>query len=346
MTFARNRSIPVIPATNRRGLIAALALGVVGGLALAPPFAHAQGKYPERAVRLVIPFAPGGNTDIMGRRFGARITPLLGQQVVVENKAGAGGNIGAAEVARAKPDGYTLLVGTSSTHALNPLTMEKMPYDPIRDFSPVAVLGISHMVIAVHPTVATSLQDLIRRIKTNPGKYSYGSSGLRTNVHLTGELFIRQTGNISLVHVPYKGGGAAVQDTIAGQIPIVITAISSATPHHHSNKLRVLAVFSDKRSAALPDVPTAIEAGVPGMLSSSLNVLFAPAGTPRPIVDQLHQAAMKVVRDPAFQKDLDSLGMDPVPDGTPEKAAQLIRDELAKWSPIVKASGMGPESAK
>ena len=308
---------------------------------LAPALVWAQGKFPERPVRIVIPFAPGGNTDIMGRRFAAKLAPAIGQNAVVENKAGAGGNIGAAEVARAKPDGYTLLIGTSSTHALNPLTMENVPYDPIRDFSPVAVLGVSHMVIAVHPSVAKTLPELIKRIKAAPGKYAYGSSGMRTNIHLTGELFIRQAGGIDLVHVPYKGGGLAVQETVAGQVPVVMTAISSAAPYHQSGRLRVLAVFAQTRSKVLPDVPTAVELGMPGMLSSSLNVLFGPGATPRAIVDYLYHAAISVVRDPSFQKDLDNLGMDAVPDGTPEKATQMIRDEIAKWSPIVKATGMG-----
>ncbi len=310
--------------------------------AMLPPGAGAQGKYPERAVRVVIPFVPGGNTDLLGRRFAAKLTPLIGQNVIIDNKGGAGGNIGAAEVARAKPDGYTLLIGTSSTHALNPLTMENMPYDPIKDFSPLAVLGVSHMVIAVHPTVARTLPELVKRIKAAPGKYSYGSAGMRTNIHLTGELFIKQTGGIDLVHVPYKGGGQAALETIAGQVPIVMTAISSATPYHQSGKLRVLAVFADKRSKLLPEVPTAIEQGVPGMLSSSLNVLFGPANLPRTVVDPLQQVLMIVIRDAAFHKDLDGFGMDAVPDGTPEKAAQLIKEEIAKWAPIVKATGMGP----
>jgi tripartite-type tricarboxylate transporter receptor subunit TctC len=314
----------------------AVALG-----SLAAPL-HAQPRYPERPVRVVIPFAPGGNTDLMGRRFGARLTPLLGQTIVIDNRAGAGGNIGAAEVARARPDGYTLLIGTSSTHALNPLTFEDMPYDPVKDFAPVAVLGISHMVIAVHPTIAGSLRDLVAKVKAQPGRYSYGSSGLRTNVHLTGEMFIRQAGGLDLLHVPYKGGGQAVQETIAGQIPVVITAISSATPYHRAGRLRILAVFSEARSKALPEVPTAIESGVPGMLSSSLNVLFGPAGTPRAIVDVLHQATVKIVADAAFQADLDTLGMDPVTDATPERTAQLIKDEIARWTPVVQAAGMAP----
>jgi tripartite-type tricarboxylate transporter receptor subunit TctC len=321
------------------------ALLVLGAMTGTVP-AQAQTKYPERTVRVVIPFAPGGNTDIMGRRFAARLTPIVGQQIIVDNKAGAGGNIGAAEIARAKPDGYNLLIGTSSTHALNPLMMESIPYDPVKDFAPIAVLGISHMVIAVHPSVAPTLPELVKRIKASPGKYSYGSSGVGTNIHLTGELFIQQTGKINLVHVPYKGGGQAVQDTIAGQIPIVITAISSVTPYHRAGKLRTLAVFSEKRSAALPEVPTGIESGIPGMLSSSLNVLYAPAGTPRTIVDTLHQSTLKVVGDPVFQKDLDSLGMDPVLDASPDRVAQLIKDELAKWGPIVKATGLAGGAAQ
>jgi len=322
-------------------IIAILAHLCVVPCAALPATAHAQGKYPERAIRVVIPFAPGGNTDLLGRRFAAKLTPLLGQSVIIDNKGGAGGNIGAAEVARAKPDGYTLLIGTSSTHALNPLTMENMPYDPIKDFSPVAVLGVSHMVIAVHPTVAKTLPELIKRIKAAPGKYAYGSSGMRTNIHLTGELFIKQVGGIDIVHVPYKGGGQAVLEAIAGQVPIVMTAISSATPYHQSGKLRVLAVFADKRSKLLPDVPTAIAQGVPGMLSSSLNVLYGPANLPRVIVDPLQQSSMTVIRDASFQKDLDSFGMDAIADGTAEKAAQLIKEEIAKWAPIVKATGMG-----
>ena len=322
-------------------IIAILAHLCVVPCAALPATAHAQGKYPERAIRVVIPFAPGGNTDLLGRRFAAKLTPLLGQSVIIDNKGGAGGNIGAAEVARAKPDGYTLLIGTSSTHALNPLTMENMPYDPIRDFSPVAVLGVSHMVIAVHPTVAKTLPELIKRIKAAPGKYAYGSSGMRTNIHLTGELFIKQVGGIDIVHVPYKGGGQAVLEAIAGQVPIVMTAISSATPYHQSGKLRVLAVFADKRSKVLPDVPTAIEQGVPEMLSSSLNVLYGPANLPRVIVDPLQQSSMTVIRDASFQKDLDSFGMDAIADGTAEKATQLIKEEIAKWAPIVKATGMG-----
>jgi tripartite-type tricarboxylate transporter receptor subunit TctC len=302
----------------------------------------AQPRYPERPVRVVIPFAPGGNTDLLGRRYAAKLTPLIGQQVVIDNKGGAGGNIGAAEVARAKPDGYTLLIGTSSTHALNPLMMAEMPYDPIRDFTPVSVLGVSHMVVAVHPTIAKTLPELINRIKAAPGKYAYGSPGVRTNIHLTGELFIRQAGGMDLVHVPYKGGGQAVQETIAGQVPIVMTAISSAAPFHMTGRLRVLAVFAERRSSLLRDVPTAIEQGMTGMVSSSLNVLYGPAGMPRAVIDALFAAHGKVMNDPVFKQDLSAFGMDAVADAGPERAAQMLRDEIAKWAPIIKATGMGP----
>ena len=306
---------------------------------LSPLPLHAQAKYPERSIRLVIPFAPGGNTDIVGRRFGAKITPLLGQQVVIDNKGGAGGTIGTAEVAHAKPDGYTLLIGTSSTHAINPSAMDNPPYDPVKDFAPVAVLGIIPMAIAVHPSVAKSLQELIRRVRTTPGKYSYGSSGTGGINHLAGELFKKQAGGLDIVHVPYRSSGQSIQDVVAGQIPVVSTTFSAAVAHHRSGKLRILAVFSEKRSNVEPGVPTAIELGVPGMLAYTFNILFAPAGTPRPIIDRLHQVTMKVMSDEAFQKDLESLTIEPVTDSNPEKTTQFIKDELAKWAPIIKATG-------
>ena len=326
---------------NRRAALGfSLASATVLALGLPPLPVQAQGRYPERSLRLVVPFATGGGTDIMGRRFGAKITPLLGQQVLIDNKTGAGGAIGTGEVARAKPDGYTLLIGTTSTHAINPLTVENLSYDPVKDFTPIAVLGIGPFAIAVHPTVASSLQDLITRVRANPGKYSYGSTGLGGIVHLAGELFKKQAGGLDMVHVPYRGSGQSVQDLIAGQIPTAITAFSSVMPYHRSGRVRILAAFSEKRSYAAPDIPTAIELGVPRMVAYTFNVLLAPAGTPRPIIDQLYRATMKVMGDEAFQKDLDSLAIEPVIDSSPEKAGQLIKDEIAKWAPIVKATNM------
>ena len=328
---------------NRRDVLGfGLAIGVVLALGLAPLAVQAQGKYPERSIRLVVPFPPGGFTDIVSRRFAAQITPLLGQNIIVDNKGGAGGVIGTGEVARAKPDGYTLLMATSSTHAFNPLTMANLPYDPVKDFAPIALLATSASTVAVHPTVAGSLPELIRRVRANPGKYSYGSSGTGGIVHLAGELFKKQAGGLDIVHVPYRGSGQSVQDLIAGQIPIAMIG-TSTLPYHRSGKLRILAVFSEKRSDLAPDIPTAIELGVPGMVAYTFNVLCAPTGTPKPIIDQLYQATMKVVGNEAFQKDLVRLGADLVTDSNPEKAAQFIKDEITKWAPIVKASGVKAE---
>ena len=317
-----------------------LAMAMVLTLGVPPLPAQAQGKYPERSIRLVIPFAPGGNTDIVGRRFGAKITPHLGQQVVIDNKGGAGGTIGTAEVARAKPDGYTLLLGTSSTHAINPSAMENIPYDPVKDFAPIAVIGITPMAIAVHPSIARTLQDLIKRVKANPGKYSYGSCGTGSICHLTGELFKKQGGGLDIVHVPYRSSGQSVTEVVAGQIPIVAGTFSSMVTQHRSGQVRILAVFNDKRSNAEPTIPTAVELGMPDMLAYTFAVLCAPAGTPRSIIDRLHQATMKTMSDTAFQKDLETLTVEPVTDSDPDKAARLIKTELAKWAPIIKGSGM------
>lgn len=326
--------------SRRNALSLGLAIAMVLTLGSGPLLVQAQGKYPERPIRLVIPFAPGGNTDIVGRLFGTRITPLLGQSVVIDNRGGAGGTIGSAEVARAKPDGYTLLLGTSSTHAINPLVMESVSYDPVKDFAPIAVIGITSMAIAVHPTVARSLQELIKRVKANPGKFSYGSCGAGSICHVTGELFKKEAGRLDIVHVPYRGSGQSVQDLVAGQIPIVAGTFSSLVTFHRSGKVRILAVFSEKRSDVEPGVPTALELGVPGMVAATFNVLLAPAGTPKAVIERLYGATRKVTSDTAFQKDLDRLTVEPVTDSNPEKAALFIKSELAKWAPIIKESGM------
>ena len=301
--------------------------------------AQAQDKWPSRPIRMVVPFSAGGGTDIMARRLGARLTPLLGQQMIIDNKAGGGGSIGTAEVARAKPDGYTLVLGTSSTHTIVPLTMDNPPYDAVRSFAPVTLIGIGPYLIAVHPSVAHSVPELIKRVKANPGKYSYGSTGVGGMVHLTGELFKKQAGNLDIVHVPYKGTGQGIQDLIGGQIPILISAVSSSLAQHRAGKLRILALFSEKRSKAAPDIPTANEVGMHGMLAYTINVVCAPAGTPQSIIDQLYKAIMTVADD-AFQKDLDNAGIELVTDSNPEKALQTIKDEIAKWGPIVRTTDM------
>jgi tripartite-type tricarboxylate transporter receptor subunit TctC len=316
------------------------------GLAVASVFlaaslpASAQQKYPERTIRLVIPFAPGGNTDIVGRRFAAKLTPLLGQQIVVDNKGGASGSIGTAEVARAKPDGYTLLIGTTSTHALNPSAMENITYDPLKDFAYVAVIGITPMGIAVHPTIAKTLPDLVKRVKSAPGKFSYGSCGTGSICHLTGELFKKQAGGLDIIHVPYRSSGQSVTEVVAGQIPILAGTFSSMVTQHRAGTIRILAVCNEKRSSSEPSIPTTAEVGMPQMLAYTFAVFAAPAGTPAAIVSQLHQATAKTMADVSFQKDLEALTVEPVADSDPAKAAQMIRTELAKWAPIIKGSGM------
>ena len=319
--------------------IALCAVAAVSSLSAAPAAAQAE-RYPERPVRLVAPFAAGASTDLAARRFALAMSPLLGQQVFVDNRTGGAGSIGTAEVARAKPDGHTLVFGTVSTHVLNQLMMKNVPYDPLKDFAHVALIGLNTSSLAVHPTIASTLPDLIKRVKAMPGTYSYGSSGQGSILHLAGELFKLQAGGLDMVHVPYRGSGNSVTDVISGQIPMGIMALGTSIPHHRAGKLKVVAAFSEKRSKVAPDIPTAIEQGVPKMVSYSCVLLAAPAGTSKAAVDQLHQATMKVLNDEAFQKDLLVSGFDPVTDSNPQKAALFIRDELAKWAPIVKATGM------
>ncbi len=311
---------------------------------LLPMAAQAQGKYPDRAVRVVIPFPPGGQADIMGRRMGAKLAPLLGQSFVLDNRTGAGGNIGAAEVARAKPDGYTLLLGGSSTHVIVPLTTENRFYDPVKDFVHMTVLALSHQAIVVHPNVAKTLPELIKRAKAAPGQLSYGFGGLGSIQHLSGELFKKQAGGLDIVPIPYRGASQSQVDLMSGQIPIITTGFATALPAHRAGRLRILAVFADTRQSAIaPEIPTATEAGVQGVKSYSFYIISAPAGTPKQITDQLFQAANKIAADEAFQKETADSGLEPIIQSNPERATQFIRDELAKWGPIVKAAGLKAE---
>jgi tripartite-type tricarboxylate transporter receptor subunit TctC len=318
-----------------------LAIAAIGATAVAMTGAttptQAQDRYPSRAVRLVVPFPPGGGTDVMARNLEMRLAAILGQPVVIDNKTGAGGAIGASEVARAKPDGYTLLLGTSSTHVINPLAMDNIPYDAVKSFAPVTIFGIGTYVIVAHPTIAKSLPELVKRLKASPGTFSYGAvSGMAL---FSGEFFKKQAG-VDMLHVPYRLTGQNLIDLTSGQIPLTSTVLSVATPHHRAGKLRILSVFAEKRSSAVPEVPTAIEDGIPKMVAYTFNVLCAPANTPSHIIEVLHQATQKVVRDDGFQKAVVNLGIEPITDSDPKKAAQLVRDELAKWAPIVKAAGV------
>ena len=304
--------------------------------------AQAQEKYPDRPIRLLVPFAAGASTDIIARKLGVRLTPVLGQMIVVENRTGASGTIATHDVARSKPDGHTLILGTISTHILNPLTMKNIPYDPLKDLSHVHLLGTSTTSVTVHPTVARTLPELVKRVKAMPGKYAYGSTGQGGIIHLAGELFKLRAGGLDIVHVPYRGSGASLTDVVAGQIPIVMMALGTAMPYHRAGKLRALAAFSEKRSQVAMEIPTLAEFGIPAVAYSCV-LLSGAAGTPKHIIDQLHQAVSKQMQDDAFQKDLLTAGFDPVPDSSPQRATQFIRDEFAQWGPIVKATGITAE---
>jgi tripartite-type tricarboxylate transporter receptor subunit TctC len=320
----------------------AATLTIAGAALLSANAAQAQSNnYPERAIRLIVPFPPGGQTDNVSRRLSVVIAPILGQQLIVDNRGGAAGTLGAGEVARAKPDGYTLLIATTSTHALSPTAMAGIPYDAIRDFEPITVVGTGPISISVHPSVpARTLKQLVADAKANPGKYSYGSSGVASINHLAGELFKTHGGNLEILHVPYRGAGPALADLVGGQIPMTCTTLSGALPHHRSGRVRTLAVLKEGRSIGAPDIPTSAEGGVPGAVAYTYNILLAPAGTPKSAIDFLNGAMNKVMADRAFFETLIKLGVDPVENSTPVHAAAMMKTELDKWRPLIVSLGL------
>jgi tripartite-type tricarboxylate transporter receptor subunit TctC len=316
----------------------------LAGLALSCALACDQGAaqeiYPSKPVRIVVSFAAGGPTDQVARVMSAKLTELLGQTFLVENRTGAGGNIGAAEVAKAPPDGYTLLMATVSTHAINPGLYASMPYDPIKDFAPVGQVGVTPCVLAVHPSLpVTDVKQLIALLKANPGKYSYGSSGMGSILHLCGEQFKTAAGGLQAVHVPYRGSAPMMADLVGGQIALAFDALPTVLPQVQAGKIRAIGGGMATRARAMPDLPTLQEQGVSGFECYTWNAILAPAKTPAPIVAQLSAAINKALADPILLKRLQDVGVDPTPDGTPQKLADFIRAELAKWAPIIKASG-------
>jgi tripartite-type tricarboxylate transporter receptor subunit TctC len=302
---------------------------------------HAQDSaYPQRFIRLVVPFAPGGSTDAIGRKLATHLAAALGQPVVVENLAGAAGVIGCSAVANASPDGYTLLMGTTGTHAINPTSMTRPAYDAQKDFAPVGMVGVQPMGIAVHPKVpARQLSELVQLIRTQPGKYAYASAGNGGIAHLSLELFLTLAGGLKAEHVPYKGGGPALQDVVAGHVPILSDTFSSMVPYHRSGALRLLACCGETRSPAMPDVPTAVEAGFPRMVTSTAGLLLAPSRTPQPVIERLAAAMQKVMALPVFLAELQALGAQAETNTSPQKTAAFIAAEIAKWAPVVRATG-------
>ena len=314
-----------------------LGLGLASASLAALP-SWGQAKYPERPIRLVVPFAPGGDGDLMARMWAKYAAPLVNGSIVVENKAGAGGAIGATDVARASPDGYTLLLGTTTTQIINPGTLAKPAYDAVKDFALVGMVSMTPTCIIVNPKVpAQSLQELVALLKQNPGKYSYGSAGPGTVTNLTGELFKLQAGRLEMTHVPYKGGGPAMQDLIAGHVPVITPILSSAVlAQHRAGRARILGVNSDKRIKAAPDLPTSIEGGVPDMRVQVFNAIFAPAGTPHAAIEALRGATLKMRDDPAFMQDIEKAGAELF--AQPDEA-QFVRDEAARWTKVIKDIG-------
>ena len=306
-------------------------------LATLPLLAGAQ-AFPNKPIRLICPFPPAGAVDIASRAIAAELSRLLAQTVTVENRPGAGGNLGGTEVARSAPDGYTLLMTTSGINAINPALYTKMPFDPIKDLVPVVALVSLSNVLAVHPSVkASSVAELIAMAKAEPGKMTYASSGNGTSIHMSGEMF-KHLAKVDILHIPYKGSAPAVTDLLGGQVMMMFDNIPSMLPHIKAGKVRALAVTGARRDPLLPDVPTVAEAGVAGYESGVWFGLVAPAGTPKDVIAKLNDAAVKGSQSPDFVKRMTEQGYTIIA-GTPEQMAQLNVAETARWGPIVRASG-------
>jgi tripartite-type tricarboxylate transporter receptor subunit TctC len=315
----------------------------LGGLALAAaaavaPLAAGADTYPSRPITIVVPFSAGGTTDILARVIGQALHKELGQTVVVDNRAGAGGNIGAALAAKSPADGYTLFMGTVGTHAINQSLYKRLGFDPVKDFAPLTrVAMVPNLLVANPGKPYKTVQELIAYAKSNPGKVNFGSSGSGSSIHLSGELF-NALAKVDMVHVPYKGSAPAVTDLLGGQIDIMFDNMPSAIQHVRAGRLRPLAVTTARRSPELPDVPTVAEAGVPGYEATSWFGMFAPAGTPAPVVARLNAALVKVLAQPEVKKKLAEQGAEAYSE-KPEAFAEFMRKETAKWGKVVKESG-------
>lgn len=300
--------------------------------------------YPDRNIRLIVPFSAGGATDVAARLWAERMKAGLGV-VVVENKGGGGGVIGAAEVARSQPDGHTLVFGNTSTQVLIPAIMDKPPYDALKDFAAVYIVCLSPTCIVVHESVpAKTLSELIAYAKANPTKLSYGSAGTGTMTNLSGELFKQLIGVPGITHIPYKGAAPGITDLASGHIPMMTPNVGGPLlEFHRAGRVRILAVAARQRMKAAPDIPTAIEAGLPDMVAANFNGLFAPAGTPKPVLDQITQLTRAAMANEALQKTMIVSGFEPIADSGPEAAQQMVSEEMARWVPIMKSTGFKME---
>jgi tripartite-type tricarboxylate transporter receptor subunit TctC len=320
-------------------LAGAFACAVLSLLAVA---ASAQQTYPARPIRLIVPYPPGGPTDIMGRLTAEVLTKRLAQNVIVDNRGGAATVIGAELAARSRADGYTLLVSSETTFAVTPALKENLPYNPERDFAPISLLTTQPYVLAVSPSLpVNSVAQLVAHAKANPGKLSYGSAGIGGGNHLAGEMF-KQAAGIDIVHVPYKGNGPAIADLIGGQIALMLGSISSLYPHATAKKLRLLAVASTRRSAGAPEIPTFAEGGMPGFQVHGWNAIVAPRGTPAPVVKRLNAEIVRGFGEAGVVDRLSKQSIDPAT-GTPQQLAAFIKSEGARYKQLIKSVGLTTE---
>jgi tripartite-type tricarboxylate transporter receptor subunit TctC len=312
---------------------------VLAAIFLALLLGNASGQdYPNRPIRFIVTFAPGGSSDVLARAVAKAMSEGLGQPMVIENRAGAGGHIGAEAVARSTPDGYTLLFGTNGTLAIGPALFTNLKYDPVKELAPVGMLHKLSSVLIVHPSVpANNLRELIAYAKSKPGGLTFASAGNGSVSHLSGEL-LKAAANIDLVHVPYKGGGAATADLLSGRVSMMLETIPNALPPVRTGKMRALGVTTLTRSAAAPDLPTFAESGLPGFDVASWTGLFAPAGTPPAVLERLNRETVRITRDPAYLEQLKTMGTDAA-SSSPEALGKFMREDIARWTEAVKRSG-------
>lgn len=331
----------LLPLSNRRRHMTAVAAALCAG-PLLHTTVHAQDAWPSKPIRFIVPFTPGGVTDTSGRLIAENLGKRLGQQVVVDNKPGASGNIGTALAKAAPADGYTLVLGFDGTMVINPHVFSKLPFDTVKDFTPVGKIGDATLILVANPDVPVKgLADVIALSKSRPGGLSFGTSGTGGTPHIAGELLKLRTG-ANLTHVPYKGGGQAMTDVLGGTIPLVYTAVAGAHGHVKSGKLKALAVSSAQRTSALPDVPTFVESGVPDFVVNSWVGLLAPAGTPAAVVTRLNTELNAVLNDATVREKLRVMGIEPAP-GTPEQYRDEIRRDLDRYGAVVKSAGISVE---
>jgi tripartite-type tricarboxylate transporter receptor subunit TctC len=325
---------------NRRRLLGGAGAAALAGTLARPAALFAQQAFPTSLVKILVPFPPGGTTDVFARLFSDRFAKALGTSVIVDNRGGAGGLIGGAEVSRAQPDGYTLCFHSPTSGIAGPLTRKKPPYDPVTSFSHVAILGHTPMVLAVNPKRGlNSLGDLVALLRAEPGKHSYGSSGIGSIPHVTTELFKMKAGGLDVAHVPYRGAAGMVQDSLANNIAFMVDTFATVLQLHQTGELKILSVFGTERAQVAPDVPTAREQGF-DVVMRNVNYLSAPPGTPADRLERLSAAAREVMASPDMAADLAKIAYLPVTDSTPEKAQRFISDEVGVWKPIIKAANI------